>query len=206
MSIAITALFIQNPLALDSLCHNWIVSKFSLCVLGSFAWRHFYITHTRWRVQTQRRLLGRAVEKEKRTQTELFICFSCRVFRIVYASRWSEMTTNRSSYIRPAFWKVPGYVCDVPMTVSTPTAPTSSRLTQRRRSSNSGIKKRVHFADELYSGVSRATTTPHAGCVACQSSFFFLSGLAPIPSAAAVPEFSSITFYIWRLVNLPSGI
>lgn len=96
----------------------------------------------------------------------MFICFSCRVFRIVYASRWSEMTTNRSSYIRPAFWKVPGYGADdVPsMTVAaSPTLvpPTSSRLSQRRRSSNSGIKKRVHFADELYSGVSQETPPAH---------------------------------------------
>lgn len=128
-----------------------------------------FIVHTHVDVCRRSDVCSAAVEKEKRTQTELFICFSCRVFRIVYASRWPEMTTNRSSYIRPAFWKVPGYVCDVPMTVATPTAPTSSRLTQRRRSSNSGIKKRVHFADELYSGVSQATSTadqsPHMRAV-----------------------------------------
>ncbi|XP_062136742.1 uncharacterized protein LOC133846049 isoform X1 [Drosophila sulfurigaster albostrigata] len=64
------------------------------------------------------------------------------------------MTTSRSSYYRPAFWKVPSYVNTVvpngpTVTLAAPSLP--SRLTQRRRSS--GIKKRVHFADELYGGV-----------------------------------------------------
>lgn len=123
-----------------------------------------FILHTHVDVCRRSDVCSAAIEKKKKRaeETELFICFSCRVFRFVYASRWSEMTTNRSSYIRPAFWKVPSYGADdvLPMTVCVPPTlvpPTSSRLTQRRRSSNSGIKKRVHFADELYSGVSQET-------------------------------------------------
>ncbi|XP_022212730.1 uncharacterized protein LOC111067752 isoform X5 [Drosophila obscura] len=65
------------------------------------------------------------------------------------------MTPSRSSgsasYRRPAFWKVPSYVHEI-YSQSTPTVaalPPPCRLTpQRRRSSTSGLKKRVHFADE----------------------------------------------------------
>ncbi|XP_017841840.1 uncharacterized protein LOC108599496 isoform X6 [Drosophila busckii] len=63
------------------------------------------------------------------------------------------MTTNRSSYNRPAFWKLPGYVHDVAAVLPPTSTQLHSRLSQRRRSSNSGIKKRVHFADEPYVGV-----------------------------------------------------
>ncbi|XP_023179381.1 uncharacterized protein LOC111605204 isoform X3 [Drosophila hydei] len=59
------------------------------------------------------------------------------------------MTTNRSSYVRPAFWKVPSYNGYEIVSKPTTTLPIS---TLRRRSS-SGHKKRVHFADELYNGV-----------------------------------------------------
>ncbi|XP_064541344.1 uncharacterized protein Zasp66 isoform X4 [Drosophila montana] len=62
------------------------------------------------------------------------------------------MTTNRSSYARPAFWKVPSYVHDVKSTPTSTLPISTSRLTQRR-CSNSGNKKRVHFADELHNGV-----------------------------------------------------
>ncbi|XP_030572317.1 uncharacterized protein LOC115770983 isoform X3 [Drosophila novamexicana] len=62
------------------------------------------------------------------------------------------MTTNRSSYARPAFWKVPSYVHDVNSTPTSTLPISTSRLTQRR-CSNSGNKKRVHFADELHNGV-----------------------------------------------------
>ncbi|XP_034122058.1 uncharacterized protein LOC117579986 isoform X2 [Drosophila guanche] len=74
------------------------------------------------------------------------------------------MTPSRSpgsaSYRRPAFWKVPSYVHEI-YTQSTPTLAAQTvavtvppcRLTQRRRSSNSGLKKRVHFADEPNIGV-----------------------------------------------------
>ncbi|KRF84176.1 uncharacterized protein Zasp66 isoform X5 [Drosophila virilis] len=62
------------------------------------------------------------------------------------------MTTNRSSYARPAFWKVPSYVHDVKSTPTSTLPFSTSRLTQRR-CSNSGNKKRVHFADELHNGV-----------------------------------------------------
>ncbi|KAL7733302.1 hypothetical protein ACLKA6_004798 [Drosophila palustris] len=69
------------------------------------------------------------------------------------------MTTSRSSYNRPAFWKVPSYANAVvpqhSIQTATPTPtppPLPSRLMQRRRGST-GIKKRVHFADELYSGL-----------------------------------------------------
>ncbi|XP_034658491.1 uncharacterized protein LOC117895156 isoform X7 [Drosophila subobscura] len=74
------------------------------------------------------------------------------------------MTPSRSpgsaSYRRPAFWKVPSYVHEI-YTQSTPTLAAQPvavsvppcRLTQRRRSSNSGLKKRVHFADEPSIGV-----------------------------------------------------
>jgi len=82
------------------------------------------------------------------------------------------MTTTRSSHNRPAFWKVPSYKNVVPAPTLTPTPtlapPPPSRLTQRRRSS-SGIKKRVHFADELYSGVSE----DYAMHMACQSSLLW---------------------------------
>ncbi|XP_068149319.1 uncharacterized protein Zasp66 isoform X12 [Drosophila tropicalis] len=66
------------------------------------------------------------------------------------------MTTSRTSYKRPAFWKLPGYefIHDVALPTATTTSssnlPPPCRLTSRRRSSSSGsgLKKRVHFADE----------------------------------------------------------
>ncbi|XP_070070614.1 uncharacterized protein Zasp66 isoform X6 [Drosophila takahashii] len=68
------------------------------------------------------------------------------------------MTTSRSSasasYSRPAFWKVPGY--DLPSSYRpqpAPRAPVVPLPPPCRRRSSSGLKKRVHFADEPNVGV-----------------------------------------------------
>ncbi|XP_032573654.1 uncharacterized protein LOC6604914 isoform X5 [Drosophila sechellia] len=63
------------------------------------------------------------------------------------------MTTSRSSasasFSRPAFWKVPGY--ELPTSYrpqATPKPPLVPLPSPCRRRSSSGLKKRVHFADE----------------------------------------------------------
>ncbi|XP_033157297.1 uncharacterized protein LOC117139218 isoform X6 [Drosophila mauritiana] len=68
------------------------------------------------------------------------------------------MTTSRSSasasFSRPAFWKVPGY--ELPTSYrpqATPKPPLVPLPSPCRRRSSSGLKKRVHFADEQNVGV-----------------------------------------------------
>ncbi|XP_039229387.1 uncharacterized protein LOC6532681 isoform X4 [Drosophila yakuba] len=71
------------------------------------------------------------------------------------------MTTSRSSasasFSRPAFWKVPGY--ELPSSYrpqppsNPPLVPLVPLLSPCRRRSSSGLKKRVHFADEQNVGV-----------------------------------------------------
>eukprot|EP00099_Drosophila_melanogaster_P003514 NP_001163385.1 Z band alternatively spliced PDZ-motif protein 66, isoform N [Drosophila melanogaster] len=68
------------------------------------------------------------------------------------------MTTSRSSasasFSRPAFWKVPGY--ELPTSYRpqpTPKPPLVPLPSPCRRRSSSGLKKRVHFADEQNVGV-----------------------------------------------------
>lgn len=103
-----------------------------------------------------------------------------RSISFVYSSRWPAMTTSRSSasasFSRPAFWKVPGY--ELPTSYRpqpTPKPPLVSLPSPCRRRSSSGLKKRVHFADEQNVGVSPSgrekwKPQPLSNRPACQSS------------------------------------